>query len=419
MTTSAVPLERPGALGWWRETDSVAHGAFIGASLGWMLDGFDVMLYAMVLSQIIASLGLSKPDAGLLGSITLLSSAVGGFAFGLFADRWGRKRALMLSIFLYAVFTGVCGLAQSFWQLAVFRLLLGLGMGGEWASGAALVSESWPSAHREKAFGYLQSTWPIGYGAAAVVTAIVLPHWGWRAVFFVGVLPAFFTLWIQRRVQESTLWVGSRSRKSASAHRSADIFKGSLRVSTWVVTAMNSFAMFGWWGLNLWIPAYLSLPVKHGGVGLSTYATAGLVIAMQVGTWFGLITFGYLSDAFGRKKTYIAFLVAAGLLVPLYAVIRAPMFLLMLVPLVAFFGTGYFSGFGPLTAEIYPTAVRATAQGFTYNVGRVVSAVAPFALGTLAEARGFGLAFAVTSIAFLLAAGSWIWIPETKGQSLV
>lgn len=422
MPVALAPNRRPGLFSWWRAADATAHRALVAASLGWMLDAFDVMLYSMVLASLIGELGLSKSEAGMLGSVTLLASAGGGLLFGIVADRAGRTRALMGSVLLYSIFTGMCGLAQNLWQLALFRVLLGIGMGGEWASGAALVSETWPAEHRGKAFGFMQSSWAIGYAAAAAVTAIVLPRWGWRAVFFVGVLPALFTLWIQRRVEEPEIWRKSRLLAAAGAASAqlgvGQIFSGRLGALTIAVTLMNACTMFGWWGLNLWIPAYLSLPVGQGGIGLSAYAMSGLVIAMQVGMWFGYVTFGFISDAMGRKRAYVMYVLIAAVLLPLYGVVRQPLVLLALGPFVAFFGTGYFSGFGPLTAEIYPTSVRATAQGFTYNIGRVASAVAPFVVGSLAQARGFGPAFAVTGAAFLLAGIAWVWIPETRGKSL-
>jgi MFS family permease len=421
-TRSQAHAERPGLFLWWRATDAAAHRALVAASFGWMLDAFDVMLYSMVLASLIGDLGLTKTQAGMLGSLTLLASAAGGMVFGIVADRSGRTRALMGSVLLYSIFTGMCGLAQNLWQLASFRVLLGIGMGGEWASGAALVSETWPAEHRGKAFGFMQSSWAIGYAAAAAVTAIVLPRWGWRAVFFVGVLPALFTLWIQRSVEEPAIWRTAKalsgSGGASSAMRFAEIFRGALGRRTMAVTVMNACTMFGWWGLNLWIPAYLSLPAGQGGIGLSAYAMSALVIAMQVGMWFGYVTFGFVSDGIGRKRAYVVYVLVAAVLLPLYGVVRQPIVLLLLGPFVAFFGTGYFSGFGPLTAEIYPTSVRATAQGFTYNIGRVASAIAPFVVGSLAQAHGFGPAFAVTGAAFLAAGIAWIWIPETRGKVL-
>ena len=174
----------------WEEASPEARRALIAASLGWLLDAFDVMLYALVLASLMADLGMDRATGGLLGSLTLAASAVGGIFFGVLADRSGRTRALSLSIIIYSLFTALCGVAQNVTQLAIFRLFLGIGMGGEWASGAALVSETWPAQHRGKALGLMQSCWAIGYGAAAIVVALILPTFGWRAVFLVGIAPA-------------------------------------------------------------------------------------------------------------------------------------------------------------------------------------------------------------------------------------
>jgi MFS family permease len=403
---------------WWSDAPPQARRALVAAGLGWMLDAFDVMLYALVLASLMSDLGMAKPTAGLLGSLTLLASAAGGVLFGLIADRFGRTRALMGSILIYSVFTAACGLAQTVMQLALFRVLLGLGMGGEWASGAALVSETWPAKHRGKALGLMQSGWAVGYAAAALVTALVLPIWGWRAVFFVGVLPALFVLWIRRNVEEPPAWQQARLAPAAGRASIGDIFRGPLGRLTFAVTLMNALTMFAWWGFNLWIPAYLSLPVEQGGVGLGARTMSAFVVAMQVGMWFGYVTFGFISDSVGRKRAYVVYLLAAAGLIFAYGATRTPAVLLVLGPFVAFFGTGYFSGFGAVTAEIYPTAIRATAQGFTYNIGRVASAVAPFMVGSLADTRGFGFALGIASVAFLLAAVMWIWIPETRGREL-
>jgi MFS family permease len=400
--------------GWWHVAPRPAKKALVAASFGWMLDSFDVMLYSLVLASLMADLHLSKGTAGILGSITLLAAAAGGLVFGIIADRFGRTRALMASILIYAVFTAACGLAQSFVQLAVFRILLGLGMGGEWASGASLVSETWPAEHRGKALGFMQSSWAIGYALAALVVAIVLPRGGWRAVFFVGVLPALFTLWIRRDVEEPEAWKATRHAPTSAFAGFAAIFRGKLLPLTVALTLMNACCLFAWWGFNLWVPAYLSLPTSQGGIGLTSTAMSITVIVMQIGMWLGYVTFGFVSDAIGRKRTYVTYLITASALLLAYGTIRTPLILLLLGPFVAFFGTGYYTGFAAVTAEIYETKVRSTAQGFTYNAGRVASAVAPFTVGSLAQRHGFGAAFAVGATAFLLAASLWIWIPETK-----
>ena len=415
MTTLHSPrTHRTGLFQWWFEGTPEGRRALIAAALGWMLDSFDVMLYALVLAAIMPDLGISKETAGLLGSVTLLAAAAGGIFFGVIADRFGRTRALMASVLIYSVFTAACGLAQTVAQLALFRILLGIGMGGEWASGAALVSETWSGEHRGKALGLMQSAWAIGYASAAVVTMIVLPRWGWRAVFLVGILPAFLTLWVRARVEEPRIWRDAPPRRGSLGA----IFTGGLAQVTIPLTVMNAFTLFGWWGFNLWLPGYLSLPRSEGGMGFAASTMSWFVIAMQVGMWFGYVTFGFISDAFGRKRTYIIYTATASVLILAYISIRVPLAVLLLGPFVAFFATGFFSGFGAVTAEIYPTEVRASAQGFTYNMGRVTSALAPFVVGSLAQKHGFQAALSLTSIAFLLAAITWTWIPETRGRAL-
>jgi MFS family permease len=413
-----------GLLGWWRVANRTSRRALIAASLGWALDAFDVMLFSLTLASVIAELGLTKTQAGALGSITLLGGAAGGLIFGHVADRFGRTKAMIASVLLYSIFTAACGLSQSLWQFAVFRALLGLGMGGEWASGAALVSETWRTKHRGRALGFMQSSWAIGFAVAAMVVGFVLPRWGWRAVFFVGILPAFFTLWVRRNVEEPEVWREARrvakagGPSAAPTHRFADMFGSRMLRLTSAVTFMNACALFGWWGLNGWVPAYLSLPVAQGGVGLGTETMSWFIVAMQVGMWLGYVSFGYISDAVGRKRVYVVYLVMASLLLPLYGSISIPLLLLILGPFVAFFGTGFFSGFGAVTAEIYPTSIRATAQGFTYNLGRIASAAAPFTVGKLATSNGFSVAFAVAGAVYLLGAIAWTWIPETQGREL-
>ena len=399
-------------MAFWREASPEAKRALVAAGMGWLLDAFDVMLYALVLKAVSEELALTPPQAGLMASLTLGSSAVGGLIFGIVADKLGRTRALSLSILIYSIFTFACGLAQNLAQLAIFRVLLGIGMGGEWASGATLVSETWPEKHRGKALGLMQSCWAIGYGLAAIVVAIVLPRFGWRAVFFVVIIPALFTFWIRRSVTEPRMW----SQQTATADKGTKSF--SMRVAIFL-TAMNAATMFAYWGQGIWVPSYLSSPTTQGGVGLSAETMAMFIVAMQVGMWLGYVTFGFIADAFGRRPTYIAYLLIAALLVWYYGFAREPWILLVLGPFVAFFGTGFFSGFGAVASEIFPTSIRATALGVTYNSGRLLSAIAPYVVGTTVQSRGYGAAFTYTAIAYIVAAVLWLGIPETKGRKLV
>ena len=397
---------------WWSAADVEARKALAAGMLAWMLDAFDVMLFSLVLPALSADLRLTKAEGGLLGSVMLIAAAAGGVGFGRFADRYGRTRALMLSVALYSVFTFACGFATTLGMFALFRVLLGLGMGGVWSSGAALVSETWPAEHRGKALGLMQSGWAIGYAAAVLVAGAIQPRFGWRAVFFIGVLPAFFAIWVQRSVKEPAIW-----RARATAPR-ASMFGSGLGTLTLVLTLMNTCTLFGWWGFNLWLPSYLTSSPAQGGAGLGGAATTGFLFVMQAGMWVGYVTFGFISDRVGRKTSYVAYLLVAAVLLAIYVSIRNPTALLVLGPCVAFAATGYFSGFGAVTAEVYPTSVRATAQGFTYNIGRLASAAAPYLVGSLADTRGFGAALLVCSAAFVVAAVFWIWIPETRGRVL-
>ena len=411
---------------WLRNAPLEARRALLAASLGWMLDSFDILLYALVLPAVMASLHLSKSRAGVLGSVTLIAAAVGGILFGLAADRWGRTRALMASVLIYAVFTAACGLAWSFASLAVFRIFLGFGMGGEWATGASLVSETWPPEHREKALGLMQSAFAVGYGLAAIVAFVLLPLVGWRGVFFVGILPALLTVWIRRRVPEPDAWREAVA-MTANAHIGsmqapkpglASLFRQPFLSRTVALTVMNACCLFAWWGFNLWVPSYLSLSATRGGIGFSPRTMTVIITVMQIGMWFGYVSFGYLATAFGRRRVYVSFLLSAAALLTLFAALRSPYLLVLFGPCLAFAATGYFSGFAAVTAETYPTRIRSTAQGFTYNLGRLASAAAPYTVGALAQHRGFGAAFHLDAVAFLLAALLWVFLPDRQPDDL-
>ena len=392
--------------------------ALIAAGSGWMLDGMDVMLYSMVLTELMRSLEMSKDTAGLLQSLTLIASAVGGILFGMIADRYGRVRALSASILVYAVFTALSGLSRSVLELAVFRVGLGLGMGGEWAAGAALVAETWPPERRGFALGLMQSCFAVGYALAAGVTAVVLPIAGWRAVFFVGILPALFALWVRMKVEEPELWLQSRAQPAPARTILAELFRPGLRGPFILITLANAAAMFAWWGLFSWIPAYLALPTAEGGAGFDIVKSAGFIAVMQIGMWIGYVSFGWLADHLGRRVVYVGFLAIAAPLAFFYGGTRDPFWLLILGPAVALFGSGHFSGVGTITAELFPTRIRVTAQAVAYNSGRLVSAAAPVLVGAIGQQRGLGLGFQLVAAAFALAALLALSLPETRGTEL-
>lgn len=393
---------------WWSEISAPQRRALIASSLGWVLDNMDFMMFAIVLGEIIKHFSISARTAGLFNSLTLMSSALGGVVFGILADRFGRTRSMMASILVYSIFTALCGFSQTVTQLAVFRLMLGLGIGGEWSTGAALISETWPDKHRGKAFGIMQSGFAVGYALAAVVTAIILPLWGWRAVFFVGVLPALFTFWIRRNVQEPEVWLKS-SHESVSL---TSLLHPSIRWNVFVSSLVSVCAMFASWGLFLWIPPRLSMPVSQGGAGLGAAQFPLFLFVMHSGSFAGYLTFGALADRFSRKKIYLTYVAMATVLVPVYAASHNVIALLLIGPAIGFFGAGHFAGYGVLTGRLFPTNIRATAQGFSYNIGRGISAIAPFTLGSLIDKYGFAAAFYVTAGFYFLTFLALLLIPE-------
>jgi len=403
MSTSSIAV-----FGWLVEATPDQRRAIFAAALGWMLDSMDVMLYALVLGQVQREMHLSAAMSGGLMSATLISAAFGGIAFGWIADRFGRVRALTWSVLGYSIFTALCGLTYTPAQLLICRILLGLGMGGEWASGAALVAETWPAHHRAKALAAVQSAWAIGYALAAAVVAVILPRFGWRAVFFAGIAPALIAFWIRRRLHEPEAWQHERLPRPPIAL----LFRGACGRNMLVCATMNAATLFAWWGLFTWLPSFLSSPRGAGGRGLSIVATSGWTIVMQAGTFLGYISFGYLADRFPRKRVYIAYLIAAAVMVPLFAFVPNPAALLFIGPVVGFFGTGYFSGFSVIASELFPTKLRGSAMGFAYNIGRVASAAAPYTIGWMAGRAGFSLALSVTSGAFLLAAAIATALPS-------
>jgi MFS family permease len=402
---------------WRHEIQASQWRTLIAAFLGWMLDGMDVMLYAFALGAIRTEFGLTAAQAGALASVTLIASAFGGTLCGLFADRFGRARALIVSILCYSIFTALTATAHSVAQLVLWRALVGIGLGAEWSAGSVLVAESWPAEHRGKVMGFVQSGWALGYILAALSAAVVLPRFGWRMLFWIGILPACITLWIRRSVPEPAVW--KESRRTTKRVPLELLFRPPLRRRLLLATATTTSVLFAYWGVFTWIPTFLAAPIAAGGAGLGLVRSSGWIIPMQIGAFFGYTLFGFGADRWGRRPMFIAYLVAASALVPIYGMLaRNAALLLVLGPLVGFFGHGYFSVFGALLSEIFPTSIRGTAQGLAYNGGRALSACAPLAIGAIADRAGFGPALGSTAAFFLLGAGLVLLLPETRGRAL-
>lgn len=393
--------------------------ALAAAMSGYMLDAMDVILYVFALGAIRQEFGLSNAEAGMAMAATMLASAAGGIGAGVLADRIGRRPALMITILLYSFGSALSATSTGLWSLIFWRAVVGLGLGGEWSTGTVLVAESWPAQHRAKAIGMMQSGFALGYMLAAALAAVVLPRWGWRVLFLIGVLPALLTFLIRRHVREPEVWLKQERPAPFLA-----LFRGVLLRRTVIATTLATTMLFGYWGLFTWLPSFLASPIAAGGAGLALLKTSGWTIAVQLGSLAGYWCFGYLADRFGRRITFFLYVAGAAAVIPFYGL--APRWagaslesvLLVAGPAVGFLGTGSFALFGTMLAELYPTASRGAGQGFAYNFGRALAAAAPVTIGRVADSSGLGMALGLNA-GFYLLAGLMVWtLPETKGVEI-
>jgi MFS family permease len=398
-----------------RNVHPAAWRALFAAQIGWMLDAMDFLLFTFAVLAIQKEFGVSKTTMGALTSVALVASAFGGIVFGRLADRIGRVRAMTWSILIYSAATAGLATAGALWQLVAWRILVGIGMGGEWSSGSVLVAETWPAEHRAKAMGIMQSGWAIGALIAAALSSILLERFGWRVLFLFGALPAAAAFFIRRTVEEPQLW---RDRPRTES-KWIDIFSPPLIRRTLIATLVASSVLVAFWGLVTWLPAFLASPVSEGGAGLTVTKSALWIIVLQTGAFFGYISFGWIADRIGRRPAFTLFMIGATAVVPMFAFgARSAVTLLFIGPLVGYFAHGFFSLFGAMLAELFPTSIRASAQGFCYNAGRLASAAAPVIIGSAAPRYGLGAALAANALFFALG-GILIWLlPETRGRAL-
>ena len=423
--------------------NSLRHGVtryqwlvLIIAWLGWVFDSMDSTIYAMVLQPALHDLmhppngGVVAADVigwygGIIFSVFLIGWAIGGVLLGIFADRFGRARTLMVTILIYALFTGLAALSRTWWELALFRFITALGIGGEWAAGAALVAEVWPEGKRTKAAGLLQSAWAGGFFLAAALY-LLLRDYSWRVMFVVGVLPAMVAILVFFWVKEPQRWVAARDDATRGSllrlSRLRELFAPDLVRGTLAGSALAFVAVFGLWGATNWIPTVVrALPDLRGLdvselTGRVSYAT----MLLNVGALAGYLSFGPLADRWGRR--WIFALMCAGSLVMLPVTFLTPRSytqVLLLLPILGFFNNGIFSGFPIYLPELYPTRIRGTGAGFCFNVGRLLAAAGPAVTGQLVKAFG-SLNLAICAVAFIYLAGLLIlpWAPETRGRPL-
>lgn len=413
-----------GALAWLRALGPNGRRAFAGAFGGYGLDSYDYFTLPLSMVALAAYFGLDSGQTGLFTTVTLVVSAVGGAIAGVFADRVGRVKALMITVVTYAVFTVACGFAPNYETLLVFRALQGLGFGGEWAVGAILVAEYASPKHRGRTLGAVQSSWAVGWALAAVVYTLVFSFLGddlaWRVMFWTGALPALLVIWVRRRVHDAPEATAVREQNVQKGSFAA-IFKpgtadspGLLRTTVFA-GLLSTGVQGGYYTLATWVPTYLKTER-----GLSVVGTGGYLTFLISGAFLGYLTGGYLTDVLGRKRNIWLFALLSAICILAYTHIPSGANTLLLVlgfPL-GFCMSAIFSGFGSYLSELYPTAVRGTGQGFTYNTGRAVGAVFPTLVGFLADSWGVGGALVFGAIGYGIAALALFGLPETRGKEL-
>jgi MFS family permease len=394
----------------------------VASGFGWGLDAFDFYLYVYALPAILTAFSLSKAYGGLLATYTLVASAIGGIAMGTIADRIGRKNALMISIACYAVFTFLSGVSPNYVTLAIFRALEGFGFGGEWAVGSVLMAEWADAARRGRALGFVQGAWAIGWFAAnvafQVVAATVGLANGWRYLFFLGIIPALFILYIRRNVEDAPVYATTRAALAARGEAGwslSGIFAPGVARTTLFASLLAIGVQSGYYALFTWMPTYLTTQ-RH----IPAVTSGSFLYLLIAGSYVGYITAGYINDALGRKRTFIIFSVCSAVMVPLYLyAVVADWQLVIAGPLLGYFASGIFSGFGPYLSELFPGDVRGAGQGFCYNLGRGVAGIGPFAIGWLSNIAPIGTAMTVVAIvAYLIAVVAVLYLPETKAKEL-
>ncbi|MDK1346519.1 MFS transporter [Streptomyces sp. 378] len=419
--TRATPAERApddGALGWLRALGPRGRRAFAGAFGGYALDSYDYFTLPLSMVALSAYFGLNSGQTGLFTTVTLMVSAIGGALAGVLADRVGRVKALMVTVITYAVFTVACGFAPNYETLLVFRALQGLGFGGEWAVGAILVAEYASGKHRGRTLGAIQSSWAVGWGLAVIVYTLVFSvaddDLAWRIMFWTGALPALLVVWLRRNVHDAPEATAVREQSAQKGSFTAIFKPGLLRVTIFAVL-LSTGVQGGYYTLATWVPTYLKTERD-----LSVVGTGGYLTFLISGAFIGYLTGGYLTDKLGRRRNIWLFALLSALCILAYANIPSGANTLLLVlgfPL-GFCMSAIFSGFGSYLSELYPTAVRGTGQGFTYNTGRAVGAVFPTMVGFLADSWGVGGALVFGAIGYGIAALALLGLPETRGKEL-
>lgn len=396
------------------EVDSAARKAMLGAAIGYAMDGFDLLILGFMLTVISADLGLSTPQAASLVTVTLIGAVIGGIGFGMLSDRIGRIRVLTWTILLFAVFTGLCAFAQGYWDLLTYRFIAGIGLGGEFGIGMALVAEAWPASKRARASSYVALGWQVGVLAAAIATPLLLPVIGWRGMFAVGIFPAVVAYWIRHSLHEPEVFVAkSKNAPKESALRLLVKDKETAKLSLGMVI-LCSVQNFGYYGVMIWMPNYLATRFDFE-LTQSAVWTSVTILGMAA----GIFSFGHIADRLGRRPAFFGYMFMAAVMVLIYSQLTDPMHLLFVGPIMGFFVNGMLGGYGALISELFPTAARATAQNVLFNIGRAVGGFGPLVVGAIAAAWSFQAAIAFLATLYVLDIfAMWLLIPERRGAEL-
>jgi MFS family permease len=409
------------SIGWYAELAPAERRTFWACFAGWTLDAMDVMIFSLVIPAVIAAFHLTNADAGLIATVTLLTSAFGGWIAGILADRFGRVRILQFTIIWFAFFTFLCGFAQNYWQLFTFRALMGLGFGGEWAAGAVLMGEVTRAQHRGKTVGVVQSGWAVGWAIAALLATLffsILPQdMAWRALFWVGLIPAFLVIFIRRFVDESPVYTAFQRQRAATGAKPnfLEIFSPELLKTTILTSILATGVNGGYYAITTWLPTFLKTE-RH----LTVLGTGGYLAVIILGAFAGYIAGAYLSDRVGRRPTFILSAVCSLLIVFTYTLlpINDTMMLILGFPL-GFFPMLASAVLGAFLTENFPTRVRGSGQGFAYNFGRGIGAIYPVLIGLLSTRLSLGQSIGVfAGSAYGILIVVTLLLPETKGQIL-
>ena len=393
--------------------------ALVGSAVGYAMDGFDLLILGFMLSAISADLNLTPAQSGSLVTWTLIGAVVGGILFGALSDRYGRVRVLTWTIVLFAVFTGLCAIAQGYWDLLIYRTIAGIGLGGEFGIGMALAIEAWPAKHRAKAASYVALGWQVGVLAAALLTPVLLPHIGWRGMFVVGIFPAFVAWYLRTRLHEPEIFSQKQTELSTQKISKLESFqllvkdKATTKVSLGIVV-LTSVQNFGYYGIMIWMPNFLS---KQLGFSLTKSGlwTAVTVCGMMAGIWI----FGRLADRVGRKPSFLLFQLGAVISIITYSQLTDPTAMLVAGAFLGMFVNGMMGGYGALMAEAYPTEARATAQNVLFNLGRAVGGFGPVVVGAIVSAYSFSIAIAFLAVIYVIDMVATVFlVPELKGKEL-